>query len=73
MKGIPMKNFRTLEQRQKMTSLFKKCFNSTQVEIEKKLYITAYIEDNFSKQLTVTLHEYHKQTLGYQDNHNASL
>lgn len=48
---------------QKEAPIFRKLFRSTQVEIEKKLYITAYIEENFSKQLTTALHEYHKQSL----------
>lgn len=59
---------------QKRTPLFRKLFHSTQVKVEKKLYITAYIEENFFKQLTIALHEYQKQSLGYQENNqNATL
>ena len=46
---------------QKRKPIFQKLFRSTQLEVEKKLYITAYIEENFSKQLTFALQEYHKQ------------
>lgn len=31
----------------------------------------AYVEENFSKQLTVALHEYHKQSLEHKDNQNV--
>ena len=55
------------------TPLFRKLFRSAQLEIEKKLYIAAYIEENFSKQLTIALHEYHKQSLGYQDDQNQNV
>lgn len=50
---------------QKKTPLFRKLFCSTQVEVEKKLYITAYVEEKYSNQLTVALQEYHKQSLEY--------
>ena len=40
---------------------FRKIFNSAQIEIEKKQYIAAYIEEHFSGQLTQTLHEYHER------------
>ncbi|MEK5081102.1 hypothetical protein MKX73_19440 [Solibacillus sp. FSL W7-1436] len=49
--------------KQKKISFFKKLFNSTQLEIDKKLYITAYVEENYSNQLSIALHEYHKQAL----------
>jgi len=39
---------------------FGKLFRSTQIEIEKQQFITDYIEEHFSKQLTRVLHEYHE-------------
>lgn len=56
---------------QQKKPFFHKLFRSTQLEIEKKLFIAAYIEENFSKQLTIALHEYHKQSLEYEDNQNV--
>ncbi|MEK4231387.1 hypothetical protein [Solibacillus sp. FSL H8-0538] len=41
--------------------LFGKLFNSARIEIEKKQYIAAYIEEHFSEQLTQALHEYHER------------
>ncbi|MGY3190553.1 DNA primase [Lysinibacillus sp. TE18511] len=45
---------------EKKGKLFGKLFRSTQIEIEKKQFITDYIEEHFSKQLTQALHEYHE-------------
>lgn len=44
----------------KKGKLFGKLFRSTQIEIEKKQFITDYIEEHFSKQLTQALNEYHE-------------
>ncbi len=38
-----------------------KLFRSTQIEIEKKQYIAAYIDEHFSEQLTQELHQYHER------------
>lgn len=40
-----------------------KLFRSTQIEIEKKQYIAAYIDEHFSEQLTQELHQYHERLL----------
>ena len=40
---------------------FRKLFRSTQLEIEKKQFIAAYIDEHFSEQLTQELHQYHKR------------
>ncbi|GED65606.1 DNA primase [Lysinibacillus fusiformis] len=40
---------------------FGKLFRSTQIEIEKKQYIAAYIDEHFSEQLTQELHQYHER------------
>ena len=53
------------------TPLFRKLFHSAQIEVEKKRYITTYIELHYSKQLTLALHEYHKQSLEYEDDQNV--
>ncbi|MFJ7669668.1 DNA primase [Lysinibacillus sp. NPDC097195] len=44
----------------KRWQLFRKFFNSTQIEIEKKQYIAAYINEHFPEQMTQALHEYHE-------------
>jgi len=41
--------------------LFGKLFNSTQIEIEKKQYIAAYIEEHFPERLKQELHHYHER------------
>ena len=41
--------------------LFGKLFRSTQIEIEKKQYIAAYIEEHFSERLKQELHQYHER------------
>ncbi|MBX8946804.1 hypothetical protein [Lysinibacillus sp. K60] len=38
---------------------FRKLFHSTQIEIEKKQYIAAYIEEHFPEQLKQALQRYH--------------
>lgn len=40
---------------------FRKLFYSTQIEIEKKQYIAAYIEEHFPEQLKQALHRYHER------------
>lgn len=40
---------------------FQKLFRSTQIEIEKKQYIAAYIEEHFPEQLKQELHQYHER------------
>lgn len=40
-----------------------KLFRSTQIEIEKKQYIAAYIDEHFSEQLTQELHQYHERLM----------
>lgn len=52
---------------QKKPTLFQKLFRSAQLEVDKKLYIAAYIEEKFTKQLTQALLEYHEQSLSHQD------
>ncbi|MCT6903967.1 MAG: hypothetical protein M3Z48_12060, partial [Lactobacillus sp.] len=39
--------------------LFGKLFRSTQIEIQKKQYITTYIEEHFPERLMQELHQYH--------------
>lgn len=56
---------------QQKKPLFQKLFRSAQIEIDKKRYIAAYIEEHYSKQLTLALHEYHKQSLEYDDHQNV--
>ncbi|KOS66252.1 DNA primase [Lysinibacillus contaminans] len=41
--------------------LFGKLFRSTQIEIEKKQYIAAYIEEHFPERLKEELHQYHER------------
>ncbi|HCX52107.1 MAG TPA: DNA primase [Bacillus sp. (in: Bacteria)] len=40
-----------------------KLFRSTQIEIEKKQYIAAYIDEHFSELLTQELHQYHERLM----------
>ncbi|MEK4701940.1 DNA primase [Solibacillus sp. FSL R7-0668] len=42
---------------------FRKLFYSTQIEIEKKQYIAAYIEEHFPEQLKQALHRYHERVV----------
>ena len=42
---------------------FRKLFRSTHIEIQKKQYIAAYIEEHFSEQMTQALHEYHERLI----------
>jgi DNA-binding transcriptional MerR regulator len=44
-------------------SLFGKLFRSTQIEIEKKQYVAAYINEHFSKQVTQELNQYYEHSL----------
>ncbi|MFJ7953053.1 DNA primase [Lysinibacillus sp. NPDC096418] len=41
--------------------LFGKLFRSSHIEIEKKQYIAAYIEEHFSERLKEELHQYHER------------
>jgi len=41
--------------------IFGKLFRSTQIEIEKKKYIAAYIDEHFPEQLKQELHQYHER------------
>ncbi|MBX8946837.1 DNA primase [Lysinibacillus sp. K60] len=43
--------------------IFRKLFHSTQIEIEKKQYIAAYIEEHFPEQLRQALHQYHERVV----------
>lgn len=52
---------------QRKITLFQKLFRSAQMEVDKKLYIAAYIEEKFPKQLTQALLEYHEQSISYQN------
>ena len=41
--------------------LFRKLFRSTQIEIEKKQYIAAYVDEHFPEQLKQELQQYHER------------
>lgn len=47
--------------KEKGWQLFAKLFNSTQIEIAKKQYIAAYIEEHFPERLQQELHHYHER------------
>ena len=48
-------------------SFFGKLFRSTQIEIEKKQYVAAYINEHFSKQVTQELNQYYELSVGVKD------
>lgn len=47
----------------KKWGFFAKLFRSSQIEIEKKQYITAYIAEHFTEQLTQELNQYHEHLI----------
>lgn len=47
----------------KKWGFFAKLFRSSQIEIEKKQYIAAYIAEHFTEQLTQELNEYHEHLI----------
>ncbi len=47
----------------KKWGFFAKLFHSSQIEIEKKQYIAAYIDEHFTEQLTQELNQYHEHLI----------
>ena len=47
----------------KKWGFFAKLFHSSQIEIEKRQYIAAYIDEHFTEQLTQELNQYHKHLI----------
>jgi hypothetical protein len=58
---IRLENEALMQYAAKGSQIFGKLFRSTRLEIEKKQFIAAYIDEHFSEQLTQELHQYHKR------------